>query len=275
MTATSEHRNMYRMPTVFGPATGPRRGPDGRGFECKKTPVSTSISVSFRSNAEQLSALLPECFELHGDPVVTVTATYMKEIAWLAGRGYNILGVSFPAIFRGRKDTARGPFLAVLWENLTDPIITGREELGYAKIYCALPEARIDEAVASCTANWLGFEFLNMQVDNLTASAVPETPPSTSIDGTLHYKYMPRTGDWGDSDASYAVLTPAHTPNRKITSICSGTGSLHWNRARWEDMPTQYNIVNGLAELEVQEILIANVTKTIGGKDLSDQRILE
>jgi hypothetical protein len=47
-----------------------------------------------------------------------------------------------------------------------------------------------------------------------------------------------------------------------------------WNRARWEDLPTQYNIVNGIADLEVVEFLAATLTKTIGGKDLSDQRIL-
>ena len=29
---------MYRMPTHFGPRTGPRYGPDGRKFECKDTP---------------------------------------------------------------------------------------------------------------------------------------------------------------------------------------------------------------------------------------------
>ena len=53
---------MYRMPTHFGPLMGPRQGPDGRKFECVDNPKNTSISVSFLSNAEQLKALLPECF---------------------------------------------------------------------------------------------------------------------------------------------------------------------------------------------------------------------
>ena len=39
------------------------------------------------------------------------------------------------------KVTARSvSFLVVLWENLTDPILTGREELGFSKIYCEIPE---------------------------------------------------------------------------------------------------------------------------------------
>ena len=49
---------------------------------------------------------------------------------------------------------------------------------------------------------------------------------------------------------------------------------MSWNRARWEDLPTQYNIVNGIADLEVHRWLQATMTKTVGGKDLSDQRIL-
>ena len=44
----------------------------------------------------------------------------------------------------------------VLWENLTDPIITGREELGYPKIYGELPEPRHLNDTISCSASWLG-----------------------------------------------------------------------------------------------------------------------
>ena len=158
---------MYRMPTHFGPLMGPRQGPDGRKFECKDNPKNTSVSVSFLSNAEQLKALLPDCFELGGEPVVTVYANYMKEIEWLAGRGYNILGVSFPAVFKGARDHVRGPFLSVLWENLCDPIITGREELGFSKIYCEMPEPRITSSEAQAVAGWLGFNFLDISVTNL------------------------------------------------------------------------------------------------------------
>ena len=92
MAYAFQRGKMYRMPTHFGPLMGPRQGPDGRRFECEDNPKNTSISVSFLSNAAQLEALLPDCFELGDRPIVTVYATYMKEIEWLAGRGYNIFG---------------------------------------------------------------------------------------------------------------------------------------------------------------------------------------
>ena len=163
----------------------------------------------------------------------------------------------------------------VLWENLTDPIITGREELGFSKIYFALPEPHIFADTATATANWMAFQFMQMELSGLVeGSSKAPKPALEQSDGTLHYKYMPRTGEWGTADAEYAVLTPASGSNSRVIEQWSGSGEVQWNRARWEDLPTQYNIVNGIADLEVREWLGATVTKTIGAKDLSDQRIL-
>ena len=272
---------MYRMPIHFGPRTGPRFGPDGRKFECKDNPKSTSVSVSFLTNSEQLEAFLPPGFSLNGEPVVSVSGGYMKEIEWLAGRGYNTLGVSFPAVFEGEVDRATGSLLTVLWENLTDPILTGREELGFSKIYCELPDPLTFNGETHCTASWLGFKFMDMHVRATEQVPIPtpsSSPQQTSgeqpLTGTLHYKYMPRTGEWGTADIAYTVLTPANTPNRVVQEHWRGEGTVEFHKARWEDLPTQYNIVNAFHELEVKEWRGASIVKSVGGKDLSDQRIL-
>ncbi len=272
---------MYRMPTHFGPRTGPRYGPDGRKFECKDNPKSTSVTVSFLTNSEQLEAFLPPGFSLNGEPVVSVSGGYMKEIEWLAGRGYNTLGVSFPAVYDGEVDRATGSLLTVLWENLTDPILTGREELGFSKIYCSLPDPLTFNGETHCTASWLGFKFMDMhvrateQVPIQPASAPAQQPSGEQpLTGTLHYKYMPRTGEWGTEDIAYAVLTPASSPNRVVQEHWRGEGTVQFHKARWEDLPTQYNIVNAFHELEVKEWRGASIVKSVGGKDLSDQRIL-
>ena len=269
---------MYRMPTHFGPRTGPRRGPDGRGFECIDSPKSTSYSVSYLTHSEAAEALLPPGFALNGEAVVTISATYMKEIDWLAGRGYNTLGASLPVSYCGRKDNVSGSLLLVLWENLTDPILTGREELGFSKIYCELPEPVVYDGTNHCVGSWLGYRFLDLRLHDmteLTEQEIAALSEKAGGDGTLHYKYVPRTGEWGTADAEYAVLTPAHTPNRRVLGMWQGQGTVAWHRARWEDMPTQYNIVNCLAELEILEYRGATIAQTIGGKDLSDQRILD
>jgi hypothetical protein len=279
MSFTFDPNEMYRMPTSFGPSTGPRRGHNGRRFDGVNSPKSVSLKVSFLSNATQLEKLLPPGFSLHGDPIVTISETNMTEIEWLAGRGYSVLGATIPAKYNGEKETAVGPFLTVLWENLADPIITGREELGFSKIYCELPDIRVVGDSAGSQASWLGYKFLDMEVNNLkprpkAAEGTPGPAAGGKVDGQMHYKYMPRTGEWGTADNEYAVITPAENPNVKVLEDLVGDGKVTWDPARWEDLPTFYQVVNGLAELEVKEWLDSGLTRSIGGKDLSDQRIL-
>lgn len=268
---------MYRMPTHFGPASGPRQGEGGRTFANRDSPKVTSMAVSFLARSEQLDAFVPEGFAVGSPPVVTVRASYMTEIEWLAGRGYNTLGISVPAVFTGKTDYVVGSFLTVLWENLTDPILTGREELGFAKIYCELPEPRTYDNQTHCIASWMGFKFLDMRLWDMTPQpldAVAEAARGQRSDGTLHYKYMPRTGEWGTPDVAYAVLTPAGNSNTVVQAVWRGEGSVQFYHARWEDLPTQFNIVNAFHGLEILEYQGASIVKSVGSKDLSDQRIL-
>jgi hypothetical protein len=53
-----------------------------------------------------------------------------------------------------------------------------------------------------------------------------------------------------------------------------GDAKLSWNPARWEDLPTFYQVVNAFAELEIKEFLGGGLTRSTGGKDFSDQHIL-
>ena len=277
MTYQFEPGKMYRMPTHFGPSSGPRQGPDGRRFENRESPKVTTIAVSFLTNPDQLEALLPENFELSGEPVVTVAGNYLTEIEWLAGRGYNIISITLPASFNGEEDHVTGNFMPVLWENLADPIITGREELGFPKIYCELPEPTVLGDERHAIASWQGFKWLDLKVKNLheqSAEEIAALGAQSSDDGLLFYKYMPKTGDWGTADVAYPCLSPADSPNRVVKERWSCEGTVEFHKARWEDMPTQYNIVNALYDLEIREYRGASVTKTAGHKDLSDQRIL-
>ena len=273
---------MYRMPTHFGPSTGPRRGEHGQKFVNKDAPKTTSVSVSFLTNAEQLERLLPAGFRLDGEPVVSVGASYIKEIPWLAGRGYNTLGVSFPVIFEGEKDRAQGRFLLVLWENLTDPILTGREELGFSKVYAELPEPRFYAGDIHVSASWMGFKFLDMQLSGMEAVPLNDAAPGSNdeaeddgmLRGTLHYKYFPRTEEWGTADIAYPVISPSGYSSSVLQQRLRGDGTVTFHPARWEDMPTQYQIVNAFASLEVREFRGATLTRRVGGGDLSQQRIL-
>jgi hypothetical protein len=148
MSYRFEAGRIYRMPTHFGPAPGPRQLPDDVAPDPKRKPRRLSVAASFLTDAARLERHLPEGFALAGEPVVTVEFHYLTGIDWLAGRGYTMIDVSWPATFTGQNDKASGRFLAVIWENLADPIITGRGEIGHPKLYAET----LAEAIAHAPA---------------------------------------------------------------------------------------------------------------------------
>ncbi|WP_293857205.1 acetoacetate decarboxylase family protein [Sphingomonas sp. SCN 67-18] len=263
----------YRMPTHFGPMPGPRQGPAGQRYECRDDPRQRIVHAAFAAPADRLARFMPPGFsvargELH------VTFCYMTEIAWLAGRGYNTFGVTIPATYAGADRPVQGDLMLILWENMADPIISGREELGFSKLYCDLPPPMETPGHVVCRASWDGFGFAALRLEGLGDPGEPP-PPAAPSEGLLHYKYVPRTGAPGVSDAEYAVLTPAGGGHFRVEeSRTAATANLDWRRARWEELPTLCHIVDALADIPLGPCLHASVSTTRGAKDLSDQHIL-
>ena len=266
----------YRMPTHFGPSLGPRQGLGGRRYANLETSKDLSIQATFEAKASQLEKLLPPGFSLREANVIRLSFTYSKDIEWLAGRGYNTFGVSVPATYTGQQDTVNGNLLLVLWENMADPIITGREDLGFSKVYCELPEPQFIGNDVTCRASWDGCQFASLQLSGLKEIAPQDLPASPPSDGTLHYKYIPKTSAPGVADVEYPVLTPALCPNEKIDQAMLAESSVgHFRQSTWEELPTLVHIVNALSELTLGACVSATIIKSHGGKDLSDQRILD
>jgi acetoacetate decarboxylase len=272
MSYRFEANRIYRMPTHFGPAPGPRQLPEGVVTSSKHSPHRLSVAASFLTEAALLERHLPEGFTLAGEPVVTVEFHYMTAIDWLAGRGYTMINVSWPATFAGRQDHATGPFLAVVWENLADPIITGRGETGYPKLYADIQEPRLSDGVQTCNAGWMGFRFLDLTVSGLQDAIAPSfNAPS---DGMLMLKYVPRTGAWGEAELQQVTITPVADPDRTTERQQVGIATVRFHAAQWSDLPTMYHIVNALAKLPVIEPRGGSILHSRGGKSLRDQRVL-
>jgi hypothetical protein len=265
------------MPYGYGPMPGPRQAPEGTVFDWTNGPYRESISISFLTDGAKLEKLLPPGFSLIGEPIVTVELQRYTRLEWLAGRGYNTLGVRFPAQFRGEQDEAVGSFLSVLWENLADPIISGREELGYSKLYCELPEKRILRGREIHSASWLGHEFARIEAWDFKDNG-KVVPPALGLearnDGSLHYKYIPRTGNLAVADVAYACLAPRTGTVGTVENVRLGEGTVSFVEAEWKQLPTLYHIVNALAALPNHKTYPVIVSESIGSKDFSDQRIL-
>ncbi len=262
-------KHYLRMPVGFGPFPGPRQLPDSRQRDPVNSPHRTVASVTCETEPSAITPLLPPGFSLI-DPSFTVEVQHLEKIDWLAGRSYSTLGVKFPVQFEGSVDCVKGDFLAVLWENLADPIISGREELGYAKLWCAIDETIRIADRRRFVAHWLGHQFFTMELHNLqTATGLPALRKPMP-----HYKYIPKTGLPGQADMACATMTPADNPHLTIDSRLIGEGEIKFINSTWEELPTLFHIVNPLSELPILRVKSATLTFSHGGKDLADQRYL-
>lgn len=273
MSYRFEAGRIYRMPTHFGPAPGPRQLPPDVVSDPKRSPRRLSVTASFLTEGALLERHLPEGFSLAGEPVVTVEFHYMTDIDWLADRGYTMIHVGWPARFAGKRDHATGRFLAVVWENLADPIISGRDEIGHPKLYAEITEPRCFDGVQCCAGGWMGFRFLDLSVSDCRDA--PVRAPSVASDGTLMLKYVPRTGAWGEAELRQVTLTPLLDPDKTLEQHQAGIRQVRFHPATWSDLPTMYHVVNALAELPIVEPRGGSVSRSRGGKTFRDQQVLE
>jgi hypothetical protein len=269
MTAEFKPGVRYRMPAVFGPSPGPRQKVDGTPWKVEETGNMNCqwMTVSYLTRRAQAEKILPPGMALRGEPVVSVSLSFFKNLYWLAGRGYGIVYVDLPVTYTGKSETIAGAFCPVMWEGLADACLTGREELGFPKLFADIPDLKVDlkAGTSAGDASWLGFRFFEIALQGLKEIADDKRLPGA--DGpALHYKYSPRTSIGGreGSDAAY-VTTSQPLPGVAGTASpikfeesnfkkWKGTGgTVRWNRATFEQLPTTCHAVNGLADLDIVE----------------------
>lgn len=262
---------MYRMPAWFGPSLGPRQRGALGAYQPGEAGSRWRVvsSVRFRTAEDDLVELLPPRFSLDGPPTVSVGVSYLHDVGWLAGHGYNILRIDIPAVFEGEDGTVRGNFTPVLWESLADPIITGREELGMSKVYADIPPLVEEGTRVVSTARWQGFEFFRLQIDGLEDVEVPAGVTGPAV---LNYKYVPRTGGWGEADAEYVTMSPPQPVT--VTRRRAGSATFGFVTATWEQLPTLFHIVNALAALPVLDVSEGTLAVMEGASDGRDQRMI-
>lgn len=275
------NHNIRIMPASFGPAGGPRQVPGDPDFH--EGPINyTRYIVRFLSRADQLTSLLPDGLALRGEPMAQFHYFCLRDIPWLAGRGYNILSLMIPVVHDGADgDSTDGVFTAVMWENLGDPIITGREQLGHPKLYAQLSDPRQWNDRTQIRASWDGFTFAEIDL-SCGNDAGPELAAEIAASvgaGIICHKFIPRSGSWDVADADYLTLSPVPGASNSRDpqpppSIRRGTGTIRFNIPRWQDMPSQYHIVEALAGLEQCEQLDAFVMQGATYLDFIDQKIL-
>ena len=246
-------RGSYMMPAHFGPR---HFSPRSSGWYRDVT----ALVVPYLTDRDMLAAYLPEPFEVADEAVVTVTYACNKKVDWLAGHGYNMLSVSAAVVFRGETETLQGNYCLVMWENLADPILTGRELQGIPKIYADIEDHSVIGGEWRAGASHFGHRIVDMLVSDLRDPTREEIDAhalaSEGKDNPLAWRYFPGIGGFGQG-ISEATTFPS---DNILSSVQVGKGRVDWQRLSWEQNPTQFHIVNALAELPVGAYLPAMVT---------------
>ncbi len=250
----------HMMPAHFGPMSLFNSAPEGT-HHLKDLVYHdiTSLSVTYLTDHDRLQKFLPDSFKVTEKPLVRAAYTMNRQIDWLAGGDYNIVGVYVPAVFNGTQDKVAGVYCMVLWENLTDPILVGRELAGIPKIFGDIEDHTIVNGIWRTSLSNRGHKILDMTVSELKpmdAEFCKTLEQGAERQPMLGWRYIP---DGKDGAAlSHGTVFPYAI---KVREASLAKGKIQWYDSSWEKNPMQFHIVNALKALPIVEIQSALVWK--------------
>jgi hypothetical protein len=268
----------WRMPISFGPSPGPRRDVLGRPQPGHSARTFMTASVEFKTSRAYLETLFPTASFRFRSPAMICTAslsaTTLGNVSWLGGGGYNQCGLYIHGVEYVREDgmSIVGTYLAVLFEDLADSVVSGRDELGMSKLYCQLDIDRRPESY-NLAASWRGAKFLDFSLEGLEVD-----DPSTEHGiigsgeddfGILTYRYIPAVGEPGKAEGAYACVVPhaeelkTVVPEIKVVARSTNAG-IKFDGRDWKSLPTLHHVASGLAEIPIYGIVGAKIVEGLG-----------
>ena len=244
-----ETNKCYRMPPYFG----------GVAYQPMETCYHDVVNMTFTyaTDGDSLSQYVPESFELLR-PELSINFCQSREVEWMAGSCYNLIDVSVPVRFNGKRDHVEGVFSLVVWENKTTPILTGREETGVSKIYADIEDLHILRDQRFATASFEGNSFLRLEMTVTSPMDDAQMTPLRKMPvNALHWRYIPKVGGPG-ADLSQPILFPQRI---EAEQGWKGHGAVQWTLLRYEQNPMQAHIIKALAELPQLEMSPVMMTK--------------
>ena len=277
----------WKMPVAFGPMPGPRQTFEGNPRDLAHTTVVSS-SITFKTSRTVLQNLFPpgsKQFSFTSPGTVafaSISQTSLDGMQWLSGNGYDCIDIQIHGVTYTGKDskTIQGTYVPVQWENLTDSVISGREELGMPKLYSEITRAR-GETTQVVSASWRGarwgsFEWIDLEeVDKDAASA--SNRGCEFGEGILVQRYIPQVGkdNRGISEAEYTVLErfPDHSKSNVTRILKAKRGLISIEPGNWTILPTLHHIVSRLAEIPIYEVVDARIVEAVGVSDVETIKV--
>ena len=279
MALKFEKDKPYLMPVFFGPSSM-QSEPEGRNGALPRTmarghyqPGETHVfQVTYETDRDVLESMIPDCYTLN-DPYVSVTLCEFTNLGWLNGKTYNLININVPVHFKGERDDLDGDLVLAMFENHADPIVGGRETMGYGKLYCDIPRVQNCEGKCIATASSWDFRFMKMVIDTNKPAPDADTLKASEARsaGKMHYRYFPEVMEKGEDPATnytkplcaYPTLLPKwvkpedYPYSIRVPQVVYCSGSVEFYEPEWEDMPTWYNVGKGLSALVCKRVIAA------------------
>jgi acetoacetate decarboxylase len=229
----------YDMPAMFGPSLLPDQS------EVKGTFVA---AISFETERAAALPLLPRFFELPETPVVTFTYIDYPSLEYLGGRGYHELVVAVSAVFKGENEEIRSGFAPVMWVDQPGALISGREYMGFGKLFGGFEADRSEDHV----------QFLCSEYDAPLVEGTASGLKPVSVQGmarinagaahvnSLGWKYITNGGD--NPDADYPLVNVTRWDYKRAWS---GEGKLNFKTPSATEAPLSSRIMATLSALPV------------------------
>lgn len=237
----------YRMPLIMGSL-----------WKNKETRFTYThievVALQYLTDATAIQALLPSCYSLGKEPLVTIMFGYNRGLSFMAGNGYNFAVVQVSARFDGERDHVEGDYILIMFEDQTWPILGGREDLGIPKLYADIsPIKEMPDGQLRCEASLWGHLLFSLGLSSpkkqnpvvkLAAGRIINSRP------WLAYKYIPSLD--GPPDADYPTISKNDT---KIEDLWfARSGSFYFGEAGVQDIGQVKQLIDALKTLTVHKI---------------------
>jgi len=251
---TIEPNTKYDMPVAFGKSIY---------TDVTHVPELQLISTSFETTPEAIESLLPRHLAPGERSVVYVNRLRYRGIDYLAGRGYEEFVVAVNARHEHDGKVINAPYVVCVWVDQVPSILSGREALGYPKLYADIPQLIDYEGRKRFEASEYGTKFLSGEVRNLRE--LPQTAVSKIHASLSEYNFAWKyiQGPEGTIDADYITLTRMSWDYQRAWI---GEGESQFHPATFEEIPASCAAVKGLAALPVvawQPAFVAESTAII------------
>jgi acetoacetate decarboxylase len=243
-----ESGKVYNMPLIAGPF-----------FEISNRPRYVyehvdNLILRYESDPEAIQELLPECYKVGNEPIVTLAFSHNDGVEFLSGRGYRIASVMVAARFDGETDHEEGNYVLIMFEDDTLPIIGGREHLGVPKIFADISPIKVlpKSGNLRCEVSLWGHLLYGVEVPALKRqnAIIRGIANRTKMLPYLCYKYIPALD--GPPDASYPTLWYMDTIAEQLWF--GDTGKVYLGNPLEEDVSYYANLVAVLSNLPIKKV---------------------